>query len=163
MLNVLGPGASLRQAYERLDEAIGELARAIINIIVAPGLVNVTFSDVNTVLKGGGPGVVGLGMGHGHNRAVEAAQAALRCPLLGDAKIRSASRVLVDLACDEVNVEEVDAIMQVIHGSLNDEALVSFGDTPDPNLRDEVRVTLIATGIQRTARESRAPADGFIT
>ena len=57
MLNVLGPGASLRQAYERLDEAIGEVARAIINMIVAPGLVNVTFSDVNTVLKGGGPGL----------------------------------------------------------------------------------------------------------
>ena len=147
MLNVLGPGASLRQAYQRLDEAMGEVARAIINMIMVPGLINVTFSDVRTVLAGGGPGVVGLGVGNGHNRAVEAAQAALQCPLLGDAKIGRATRVLVDFAGDEVTVEEVDALMEVIYGSLNDEALVSFGDTLDPNLRDEVRVTLIAAGI----------------
>ncbi len=162
MLNLLGPGASLRQAYERLDEAIGEVARAIINMIMVPGLINVNFSDLRAVLRDGGRSAVGIGVGHGHNRAVEAAQAALRCPLLGDAKIRSATRVLVDFAGDEVTVEEVNALMQVIYGSLNDETLVSFGDTPDPNLRDELRVTLIATGIQPKTKESKIPAAGFI-
>ena len=146
MLSVLAPDTTLRQAYERLDGAIGEVTRAIINMIVVPGLINVIFSDVRTVLAGGGPGVVGLGVGHGHNRAVEAAQAALQCPLLGDAEISSASRVLVDIAGDKVKVGEVDDLMEVIYGSLNDEALVSFGDTPDPNLHNEVRVTLIAAG-----------------
>ncbi len=146
MLSVLGPEATLPQTYERLDEAMGDVTRAIINMIMVPGLVNVTFSDVRTVLAGGGPGVVGLGVGHGHNRAVEAAQAALQCPLLDDARISGASRVLVDIAGDEVTVGEVDDLMQVIYGSLNDETLVSFGDTPDPNLRDELRVTLIAAG-----------------
>ena len=162
MLNVLGPGTSLRQAYERLDEAIGEVARAIIKLIMVPGLINVNFSDVCTVLADGGPGVVGLGVGNGHNRAVEAAQAALQCPLLGQAKISGASRVLVDIAGDEVTVGEVDEVMQVIYGSLNDETLVSFGDTPDPNLHNEVRVTLIAAGIQPKMKESEIPAAGFI-
>ena len=146
MLSVLAPDTTLRQAYERLDGAMGEVTRAIINMIMVPGLINVTFSDVRTVLAGGGPGVVGLGVGNGHNRAVQAAQAALQCPLLGQAKISSASRVLVDIAGDKVTVGEVDEVMQVIYGSLNDEALVAFGDTPDPNLQNEVRVTLIAAG-----------------
>ncbi len=162
ILSVLAPDATLPQAYQRLDEAILDVTRAIINMIMVPGLINVTFSDVRNVLAGGGPGVVGVGVGDGHNRAVEAAQAALQCPLLGQANISGASRVLVDIAGDEVTVEEVNALMQVIYGSLNDEALVSFGDTPDPNLQNEVRVTLIAAGIQRTARESRVPAAGFI-
>ena len=162
MLNDLAPKATLGQAYERLDEAIGEVTRAIINMIMVPGLINVTFPDLRTVLAGGGPGAVGFGVGNGHNRAVEAAQAALQCPLLGDAKISSASQVLVDIAGDEVKVGEVDALMEVIYGSLNDEALVAFGDTPDPNLQNQVRVTLIAAGIQRTAQESEIPAPGSI-
>ena len=68
----------------------------------------------------------------------------------------------MDFAGDEVTVEEVNALMQVIYGSLNDETLVSFGDTPDPNLRDELRVTLIAAGIQPKTKESKIPAAGFI-
>ena len=147
ILNDLAPKATLGQAYERLDEAIGEVTRAIINMIMVPGLINVTFSDLRTVLAGGGPGAVGFGVGHGQDRVVEAAQAALQCPLLGDAKIGRATRVLVDFAGDAVTVEEVDDLMEVIYGSLNDEALVAFGDTPDPNLQNQVRVTLIAAGI----------------
>ena len=162
MLIVLAPDATLPQAYQRLDEAILDVTRAIINMTMVPGLINVTFSDLRVVLGDGGRSAVGIGVGRGHNRAVEAAQAALQCPLLGDAKIGRATRVLVDFAGDDVTVEEVDALMQVIYGSLNDEALVSFGDTPDPTLRDQVRVTLIAAGIQRTARYSRVPAAGFI-
>ncbi len=158
-LGVLG---AVAQAYQRLDEAILDVTCAIINMTMVPGLINVTFSDLRVVLGDGGRSAVGIGVGRGHNRAVEAAQAALQCPLLGDAKIGRATRVLVDFAGDEVTVEEVDALMQVIYGSLNDEALVSFGDTPDPTLRDQVRVTLIAAGIQRTARNSRVPAAGFI-
>ena len=68
----------------------------------------------------------------------------------------------VDIAGDEVKVGEVDDLMEVIYGSLNDEALVAFGDTPDPNLQNQVRVTLIVAGIQQTTRESRIPAFGFI-
>lgn len=130
MLSVLGPEATLAQAYERLDEAIGDVTRAIINMIMVPGWINVTFSDLRTVLSGGTPGVVGFGVGHGPNRAVEAARAVLQCPLLGDAKISSASRVLVDIAGDEIKVGEVDGLMEVIYGSLNSEALVAFGDSP---------------------------------
>ncbi len=162
MLNVLAPDATLRQAYERLDDAVRDVTRAIINMIMVPGLINVNFSDLRVVLGDGGRSAVGIGVGRGHNRAVEAAQAALQCPLLGDAKIGRATRVLVDFAGDEVTVEEVDALMQVIYGSLNDEALVSFGDTPDPTLRDQVRVTLIAAGIQPKMKESKIPAAGFI-
>ena len=156
MVNVLGPAATSRQAYARLDEVIEDVTRAIINMIVVPGLINVTFSDVRAVLAGGGAGAVGLGVGHGQNRAVEAAQAALQCPLWGDAKISDASRVLVDIAGDEVNVHEVHDLMHVICGSLNDEALVSFGNTPDPKLQNEVRVTLIAAGTREMGDMNRA-------
>ena len=156
MLDVLGPDATLPQAYKRLDDVMGDVTRAIINMIMVPGLINVTFSDLRTVLAGGGPGAVGLGVGHGHNRAVEAAQAVLQCPLLGDAKISSASRVLVDIAGDEVTLWEHQDLTQVLYGSLNDEALVSFGDTPDPNLRDEVRVTLIAAGTRKPGDMNQA-------
>ncbi len=149
LLSILAPGATWPQAYERLDEVIGDVTRAIINMIMVPGVVNVTFSDLRTVLAGGGSGAVGFGVGHGHNRAVEAAHAALQCQLWGDAKISTASNVLVDIAGDEVDVSEVHTLMQIISGALNDGALVSFGDTPDPNLRNGVRVTLIAAGMQR--------------
>ncbi len=147
ILNDLAPKATLGQAYKRLDGAMGEVTRAIINMIMAPGLINVTFSDLRVVLGDGGRSAVGFGVGHGQDRVVEAAQAALQCPLLGDAKIGRATRVLVDFAGDAVTVEEVDDLMEVIYGSLNDEALVAFGDTPDPNLQNQVRVTLIAAGI----------------
>ena len=162
MLNVLAPEATLRQVYGRLDDAIRDVTRAIINMIVVPGVINVTFSDLRTVLAGGGAAAMGMATGHGQNRAVEAAHAVLQCPLLGDVMISGASSVLVDIAGDAVTVEEVHDLMQVISGSLNNEALVSFGNTPDPNLRNEVRVTLIAAGIQQTTRESRVPAAGFI-
>ena len=146
MLNMVGSDATLRQAYGRLDEAIGDVTRAIINMIMVPGLINVTFSDLRAVLGDGGRSAVGIGVGRGQDRVVEAAQAALQCPLLGDAKIGGASGMLVDITGDEVTIGEHQDLMHVIYGSLNDETLVSFGDTPDPGMQDEVRVTLIATG-----------------
>ncbi len=146
MLNIVGSDATLHQACEQLDEVIGDVTRAIINMFMVPGLINVTFSDLRTVLRDGGRSAVGIGVGRGQGRVVEAAQAVLHCPLLGDAKIGGASGMLVDITGDEITISELQDLMHVIYGSLNDEALVSFGDTPDPSMREEVRVTLIATG-----------------
>jgi len=148
---VVGADTTLRQAYERSDDAIGEVARAIINSIMVPGLINVTFSDVSAVLADRGPGGMAMGVGCGRNRAVQAAQAALRCPLLGNANIARASGVLVNIAADDLKLWEIHDFMEVIYRSLNDDALVCFGNTPNSNLQDEIHVTLIAVGIGPTA------------
>lgn len=147
VLEMVASDATLGQVYERADDTVGAVTRAIINSIMAPGLINVTFSDVRAVLTDRGSSASGIGVGRGPNRAIEAAQAALQCPLLGNAKISSASGMLVDIAGDNVRISEVQDAMDVIYRSLNDEAIVCFGDTPNPNLQDEVRVTLIAAGI----------------
>ena len=91
MLKIVGSDATLHQACEQLDEAIGDVTRAIINMIRVPGLINVSFSDLRTVLRDGRDSAVGVGVGRGQGRVVEAAQVALQCPLLGDAKIGGAS------------------------------------------------------------------------
>ncbi len=145
MLNMVGSDSTLHQVYKQLDQVIGDVTRAIINMIMVPGLINVTFSDLRAVLRDGGRSAVGIGVGRGQDRVVEAAQAALQCPLLGDAKIGRASGMLVDITGDEVTIWELQDLMHIISRSLNDEALVSFGDTPGPGMQDEVRVTLIAT------------------
>ena len=146
LLNIVGSDTTMRQAFEQLDEAIGGVTRAIINMIMVPGLINVTFSDLRAVLGDGGRSAVGIGVGRGQDRFVEAAQAALQCPLLGDAKIGGASGMLVDITGEEVTPYQLQDLMHMISRSLHDEAVVSFGDTPDPGMQDKVRVTLIATG-----------------
>jgi cell division protein FtsZ len=150
VLGMVPSNAMLRHAYEQADHTIIEVTRAIINSIMVPGLINVTFSDVRAVLTDRGPSAMGIGMGRGRYRAVEACQAALRCPLLGKANIGSASGMLVNIAGHNLELWELQDCIDTISRSLNDEAVVSFGDTPNPNLPDEVHVTLIAAGIGPT-------------
>lgn len=126
-------------------------------------LINVTFSDLRTVLRDGGRSAVGIGVGRGQGRVVEAAQIALQCPLLGDAKIGGASGMLVDITGDEITPWEHWDLAKLLVRSLNDEVVVSFGDTPAPSMREEARVTLIATGTgPRAAAPTRvAPVHHF--
>jgi cell division protein FtsZ len=150
VLEMVASDTTLRHAYEQADHTIREITRAIINSIMVPGLINVNFSDVRAVLADRGPSAMGIGVGRGPNRAVEAAQAALRCPLLGNAKMGRASGMLGNIAGHNLELWELQDCMDVIYRPLNDEALVCFGDTPNPNLQDAFRVTLIAAGIGPT-------------
>jgi len=142
------------------------------------GEVNVDFADVRTVMQCRGPALMGTGFGRGENRAVEAAQEAISSPLLDNVTIEGAAGVLLNITGGlDLTIDEVTTIASIIQEAAGEESEIIFGAVHDPDLDHEVRVTVIATGLEgaeEPVRESNilrptfgmraaAPASGFAT
>ncbi|MBI4285099.1 MAG: cell division protein FtsZ [Chloroflexi bacterium] len=139
-------------AFKMADDVLYHGVQAIAEVITVPGLINLDFADVRTVMKKAGPAWMSIGHGSGQNRAVDAAKAALASPLL-DVSIDGASAVLFNVAGgSSLTLFEVNAAADVIRKAVDQEANVIFGVILDPNMGNEVRLTLIATGF--TSREA---------
>jgi cell division protein FtsZ len=133
-------------AFKMADEVLCHGVQAIAEVVTVPGLINLDFADVSTVLKDAGPSWMSIGRGIGQNRAVEAAREALASPLL-DVSVRGAQGVLFNIAGDTtLTLLEVNSAAEVIRQSVDPEANIIFGVTLDANLDGDVRLTLIATG-----------------
>ena len=114
------------------------------------GEVNVDFADVRTVMANRGPALMGTGSGRGENRAMEAAQEAISSPLLDSISIQGAAGVLINITGGaDLAIDEVTTISSIIQEAAGDEAEIIFGAVHDPELQDQVRVTVIATGFGR--------------
>jgi cell division protein FtsZ len=152
LLAVVGKGTSFKDALKKADEVLLHATQGISDLIRVTGEVNVDFADVRTVMSNRGTALMGTGFGQGENRSVEAAQEAISSPLLDNISIQGAAGVLVnitggmDLALDEVNT-----ISSVIQDAAGEEAEIIFGAVHDPNMKEEVRVTVIATGFEKDA------------
>jgi cell division protein FtsZ len=151
---------SVKEAFSKADDTLSIAARGIAEIITVKGYVNVDFMDVYTVMKDSGVALMGTGMAQGANRAVQAVQAALDCPLLHDNDIYGAENALLHIAygtlplsMDE-NGEITDYLAQAI--GLEAENLI-WGISEDADLGDNIRVTLVATGFQKNAGEFQQP------
>jgi cell division protein FtsZ len=133
-------------AFRMADDILCQAVQAIAEVVTVPGLINLDFADIRTVMKGAGPAWMSIGRGSGTNRAREAAKEALSSPLL-DVSMEGAKGVLFNVAGgSSLTLYEVNDAAEVIKQAVDPEAIVIFGVVLDPNMGNDVRLTLIATG-----------------
>jgi cell division protein FtsZ len=148
---VLGDDITQKQAFAAADEVLSKAVTGIAEIIAVPGMVNVDFEDVRTVMRQTGMAMMGSAQHAGDDRAVKAAEEAISCPLLDGANLRTARGVLVNIAASEdtLKLRETRLVMDTICTQTGDDAIIKFGAVFDETLGDAMRVTVVATGLNR--------------
>jgi len=149
--------ATLMEMFMKADEILLHAVKGITDLIVMPGLVNLDFADVRTTMSKAGMALMGIGISAGENRAIEAAERAISHPLLEDLSIAGAKGVLMNItASSGMEFEEVAEASERIHKEVGDDAEIFWGTSVDESLGDEMRVTVIATGIGAEAEVLRS-------
>ena len=152
LLAIVERNTPLQEAFDRANEVLHNATRGISELITVPGLINVDFADVRTIMREMGDALMGSGVASGENRAVEAAHAAISSPLLEGVSITGAQGVLVNVTGGPtMSLIEVDEAVSVIHEAAGEEANVIMGAVIDENLGEEMMVTVIATGFNKRA------------
>ncbi|MEO7198693.1 MAG: cell division protein FtsZ [Dokdonella sp.] len=152
LLTVLGRDVTLLSAFRQANDVLLGAVQGIADLITRPGLINVDFADVRTVMSEMGMAMMGSGSASGDDRAQAAAEAAINNPLLEDVDLAGACGILVNVTAGaNLTMREFDDIGQVIHGFASEDATVVIGTALDMDLGDEVRVTVVATGLNRAA------------
>jgi cell division protein FtsZ len=160
LLSYVPRDTPLDRAFEVADEVLLEATRGISDLITIPGLINLDFADVRSVMRNGGNALMGTGRGSGESRAVEAARAAISSPLLEDMSIAGADAVLVNITGGkDLSLHEVHEANAEILAAAGEEADVKFGAVIDPEVEGEITVTVIATGFVPDARVDRIVLD----
>ncbi|MGA2546889.1 MAG: cell division protein FtsZ [Rectinemataceae bacterium] len=153
LLKVVERRTPIKQAFSLADDVLRQGVQAISDLITVPGEINIDFADVRTVMQGQGDAIMGIGSATGDNRAVEAATKAISNPLLEDARIEGARNLLINVTGGEdFSLTEFEEIINLITESADREFFQKPGLIIDPNVGDEVRVTVIATGFDKGAR-----------
>ncbi|AUB80125.1 cell division protein FtsZ [Candidatus Thiodictyon syntrophicum] len=148
LLAVLGKDMTLLGAFKSANDILLNATRGIAELITRPGLINVDFADVKTVMSEMGVAMMGTGAAVGLDRAREAAEAAIRCPLLEDIDLAGAKGILVNItAGSSLTMGEFDEVGNTVRDFADDDATVVLGTVIDPDLEDELRVTVVATGL----------------
>jgi cell division protein FtsZ len=155
LLSVLGREVTLLNAFKAANDVLQGAVQGIADLITAPGLINVDFADVRTVMSEMGLSMMGTGTARGDDRAQAAAEAAINNPLLEDVNLNGACGILVNVtAGPNLTMREFDEIGRIIHDFASEDATVVIGTSLDPEMQDDVRVTVVATGLNRaTARQ----------
>jgi cell division protein FtsZ len=146
--------ALLEGSFQYADDVLCQAVQGISDIITMPGIMNVDFADVRTIMSGKGMALMGTGMGEGPDRAVEAAQRAISSPLLEETSIRGAKGVLINVTAtrDSLRLHEVDAAAKIIQEAANSEDTI-FGAVYDDGMKDQLKITVIATGFNQKELE----------
>ncbi len=148
LLTVLGKGVTLLDAFRAANNVLLGAVQGIAELITRPGLINVDFADVRTVMSEMGIAMMGTGTARGENRAREAADAAISSPLLDDIDLAGAKGVLVNVTAGmDLSISEFEEVGDAIKNFTSDNATVIVGTVIDPSMTDELRVTLVATGL----------------
>jgi cell division protein FtsZ len=148
--------ATLMEMFMKADEILLHAVKGITDLIMMPGLVNLDFADVRTTMSKAGMALMGIGISSGENRAIEAAERAISHPLLEDISISGAKGVLMNItASSAMEFEEVAEASERIHKEVGEDAEIFWGTSVDESLGDEMRVTVIATGIGTPAEAER--------
>jgi cell division protein FtsZ len=151
LLAVVGKGIPFQDSLKKADEVLLQATQGIADLITRAGVINVDFADVRTIMQNGGAALMGTGVGRGENRAMEAAQQAISSPLLDNVSIAGASGVLINvIGGTDLTLAEVTHIGEIVQDAAGDDANTIFGATNDPAMEGEIRVTVIATGFDRT-------------
>ena len=149
LLDVLGKEASLLDAFKAANDVLLGAVKGIADLIMHPGMINVDFADVKTVMSEMGMAMMGTGFATGEDRAREAAESAIRSPLLEDVNLQGARGILVNITAGEtLSLGEFSEVGDTIEEFASDDATVVVGTVIDPELGDEMRVTVVATGLE---------------
>ena len=158
LLPVLGKEISLISAFAAANDVLLHAVQGIADLITRPGLINVDFADVRTVMSEMGMAMMGSGVSSGSNRAREAAERAIHSPLLDDINLQGARGILVNIAGGpDLAIGEFDEVGSVVNEFASEDAVVVTGLSIDPDLQDEVRVTVVATGLASQHKVNEAP------
>ncbi|GAB2839833.1 hypothetical protein GCM10027277_03480 [Pseudoduganella ginsengisoli] len=160
---VLGADVTQKQAFAAADDVLSKAVSGIAEIITVPGMINVDFEDVRTVMRQTGMAMMGSAQHAGDDRAVKAAEEAISCPLLDGTNLHSARGLLVNITASEATLKlrETKQVMTVICAQTSEDAIIKFGAVFDDTLGDAMRVTVVATGLNRPsdfAAGTRRPA-----
>jgi cell division protein FtsZ len=160
LVALAGMKMTMRESFAMVDNVCLNAVRGISDLVMVPGLINVDFADVRTIMTGMGRALMGSGRGSGDKRAIEAAEMAINSPLLEDVSINGATGILVNITGGaDLTLAEVNEACSLIQEAADPDANIIFGSVIDPNCGDEVRITVIATGFQaRMAAEQQAHA-----
>ena len=161
LLNAISRATPILESFKFADDVLRQAVQGISDIITVPGLINVDFADVKTIMEGMGMALMGTGAATGENRALEATQRAISSPLLEEASIEGAKGLLVNVTGGtDLTLFEVNEAMSIIHDAADPDANIIFGAVLDERLADEMRITVIATGFEK-ASVSAEPASPF--
>jgi len=156
LLEVVDKRTPLREAFQVADDVLRQAVQSISDLILVPGLVNLDFADVRTIMNGQGKAIMGTGVAQGESRAVVAAQRAIESPLL-EASVHGAQGVLINITGGaDMSLYEVHEASSAVQMAAHPEAQIIFGAVIDEQMRDAIRVTVIATGFAEAAPEEPA-------
>lgn len=158
LLQVVQRMTSMLDAFKIADDVLRQGVQGIADLITVPGLINLDFADVKTIMQSSGSAMMGIGRASGENRAIEAANQAIASPLLEET-IHGATGVILNITGGEdLSLHEVHNAADVIYGAVDPDANILFGSVIDENMKDSIMVTVIATGFRRTAGNHREMA-----
>jgi cell division protein FtsZ len=153
LLNFVERATSLSDSFRIADDILRQAVQGISDLITVPGEINLDFADVKTIMHGMGMALMGTGVSTGEHRAVEAAQRAISSPLLEEASIEGARGVLINITGgNDLTLFEVNEAASIIQEAADEEANIIFGTVIDPKMKDEIKVTVIATGFDTATR-----------
>lgn len=162
LLEVIDKKMTLLEAFRMADSVLGQGVQGISDLITTPGLINVDFADVKSIMSNAGSALMGIGIGVGENRSQTAARQAISSPLL-DISIDGAKGVLFNIVGGEdLTMSEVDGAAKIISQSVDPDANIIFGATVDENFVDQIKITVIATGFDEARarlKELTAPLE----
>jgi cell division protein FtsZ len=162
LVTLAGVKMTLKDAFAMVDNVLLNAVRGISDLVIIPGLINVDFADVRTIMTGMGRALMGTGRGKGEKRALEAAQQAISSPLLEDVSINGATGILINITGgSDLTLSEVNEAATLIEEAADPGANIIFGSVIDPHAGDEVRITVIATGFQPSQQDQPAPTHGY--
>ncbi len=153
LLEVVDRRTTMREAFQVVDEVLLRGVQGISDIITVPGMINVDFADVRSVMESSGSALMGIGRGSGEGRALEAAKSAINSPLL-ETSINGASGIIMNVTGGpDMTLYEVTDAAQVIHDAVSEDATVHFGSVIDDRIQGEIQITVIATGFELKKNE----------
>jgi cell division protein FtsZ len=156
LLAVVDRGTPLVEAFKVADTVLLQAVQGISDLILVPGLINLDFADVRTIMSGMGMALMGAGVGKGEHRALDAAQKAVASPLLDETSIDGARGILINFTGGtDLSLHEVEEAARVVQEAAHEDSHIIFGAVIDPSLQDEVRITVIATGFSERKEGSQ--------
>src|SRR6188474_223121 len=159
LLSIIDRKTSLTDAFTLADDVLRQAIQGISDLILTPGLINLDFADVKTIMSGMGVAMMGTGIADGENRAVDAARRAVSSPLLEDSSVNGARGVIINVTGGpDMSLIEVNEASCVIQEAAHEDANIIFGAVVDPDLVGKVKITVIATGFDR--KSTRVPGSG---
>lgn len=165
LLSIVGKATSLFDAFKTADDVLRQAVQGISDLITIPGVINLDFADVRTIMSGMGLALMGTGVADGDDRAVTAARRAITSPLLEDTTIKGAQGVLINISgSSAMTLMEVSEASEIIQESAHPDAHIIFGSVCDDSLGDKIKITVIATGFQddKASAEIEVPKEEVV-